>query len=171
MIFYRNLGLIKTLDRQTTPRGINESGILSVKGDYPDWSTGKWTKIETAPFRKTGIGQIRKTFSVTPPINFICRAGKNKNDMYSWWLKRMRFQTSSSRFVIDMANKGYSSQSALYRLYETLSAKIEDGKEIHCIYVGDFDPSGLDMDRDLKDRLELFLGTISFTTTMLGAWI
>lgn len=56
-----------------------------------------------------------------------------------------------------MANKGYSSQSALYQLYNIFEEKIDNGKDIHCIYVGDFDPSGLDMDRDLRDRLQLFL--------------
>jgi len=55
-----------------------------------------------------------------------------------------------------MANKGYSSQSAIYRLYWQLRDKIKEGKGIYCIYAGDFDPSGLDMDRDIIDRMNLF---------------
>ena len=57
-----------------------------------------------------------------------------------------------------MANKGYSSQSAMYRLYQRVQTEIYEGKEIICIYLGDFDPSGLDMDRDIFDRMNLFLG-------------
>jgi len=58
-----------------------------------------------------------------------------------------------------LANKGYNSQSAIYDLYNILKSKLNDGKIIHCIYLGDFDPSGIDMDRDIRDRLNLFLGT------------
>ena len=54
------------------------------------------------------------------------------------------------------ANKGYSSASALYetgqRLYEQLIA----GKNVYILYLGDHDPSGIDMTRDIYERLSMF---------------
>lgn len=56
------------------------------------------------------------------------------------------------------ANKGYSSQIFMYRKGKFLSGKVDDGKHVHILYLGDHDPSGLDMDRDVLDRMEIFSG-------------
>lgn len=54
------------------------------------------------------------------------------------------------------ANKGYSSSSAMYEAGKRI-AKMEDCvDEIHLFYLGDHDPSGIDMTRDISERLELF---------------
>lgn len=52
-------------------------------------------------------------------------------------------------------NRGYSSLSHFYRIGKRLQAKARE-KTIWVLYLGDHDPSGLDMDRDIKERLELF---------------
>jgi hypothetical protein len=54
------------------------------------------------------------------------------------------------------ANKGYSSSSAMYEASKRIIAAFQDGKEVHLFYLGDHDPSGIDMTRDIKDRLALF---------------
>ncbi|TRO55186.1 hypothetical protein E2P64_07580 [Candidatus Bathyarchaeota archaeon] len=56
------------------------------------------------------------------------------------------------------ANKGYSSQSMMYRKGRYFSNLLEDGKLVRVLYFGDHDPSGLDMDRDVSERLKLFAG-------------
>lgn len=56
------------------------------------------------------------------------------------------------------ANKGYSSSSALYEAGKRLARRTEQNKECHIIYLGDHDPSGIDMSRDVIDRLRLFSG-------------
>jgi hypothetical protein len=56
------------------------------------------------------------------------------------------------------ANKGYTSQSMMYRLGKELASIQESGKDIHVLYFGDHDPSGLDMDRDVQERIALFSG-------------
>lgn len=56
------------------------------------------------------------------------------------------------------ANKGYSSSSAMYEAGKRLAEKISHGKDIVVIYLGDHDPSGIDMGRDVLDRLALFSG-------------
>ena len=60
--------------------------------------------------------------------------------------------------VTFMANRGYSSQSAMYEAAKRYKAAHFEGKELILIYFGDHDPSGIDMTRDIRDRMELFLG-------------
>lgn len=57
------------------------------------------------------------------------------------------------------ANKGYTSQSMMYRLGKELAEIRRQGKDIHVLYFGDHDPSGIDMDRDVQERIALFSGT------------
>jgi hypothetical protein len=56
------------------------------------------------------------------------------------------------------ANKGYSSSSAMYEAGKRLEQKMDEGKRIVIVYLGDHDPSGIDMGRDVFDRLALFSG-------------
>lgn len=56
------------------------------------------------------------------------------------------------------ANKGYSSSSMMYGIGKRLSRAIQFGKKIVVFYLGDHDPSGMDMTRDIAERLEMFSG-------------
>ena len=56
------------------------------------------------------------------------------------------------------ANRGYSSLSMMYRIGQRLEQQRAQGKQVWIFYLGDHDPSGLDMDRDIVERLELFSG-------------
>ena len=56
-----------------------------------------------------------------------------------------------------VVNKGYSSSSAMYSAYQRFADYINDGKRVKILYFGDHDPSGLDMIRDIKDRIITFL--------------
>lgn len=49
--------------------------------------------------------------------------------------------------------RGYVSQSAMWRAAQR---HIRCGKRVKVLHFGDHDPSGLDMTRDIRDRLELF---------------
>ncbi len=57
--------------------------------------------------------------------------------------------------------RGYVSQSAMWREAQEIAYEIEKGKTPIVIHLGDHDPSGIDMTRDIRDRLEL-LGGNSF---------
>lgn len=54
------------------------------------------------------------------------------------------------------ANKGYSSSSAMYECGKRFEEKLGDGKVCYIIYLGDHDPSGIDMTRDVEDRINMF---------------
>lgn len=57
------------------------------------------------------------------------------------------------------ANKGYSSSSAMYEASKRFIRAIENGKKPHILYLGDHDPSGIDMTRDVCSRIDLFVKT------------
>lgn len=54
------------------------------------------------------------------------------------------------------SNKGYSSSSALYEAGRRIYKRLCDEKRVHIIYLGDHDPSGIDMTRDVLERLRQF---------------
>ena len=75
-----------------------------------------------------------------------------------------------NRLDVDfIANKGYSSQSTMWNLGRKLLDLREDcDKNIVVLYLGDHDPSGLDMDRDVEKRLSMFSeGPVEFSRLAL----
>jgi hypothetical protein len=57
-----------------------------------------------------------------------------------------------------MALRGYNSQSEQWRASQRFAKAIERGQQPIVFHLGDHDPSGLDMTRDNKERLEMFVG-------------
>ena len=57
------------------------------------------------------------------------------------------------------ANRGYSSSSAMREAGLRIMEKIGAGKGVVIFYLGDHDPSGMDMTRDVRERLGLFAET------------
>jgi hypothetical protein len=55
--------------------------------------------------------------------------------------------------------RGYVSQSELWAAGARLKGYIAKGQNVVVLHLGDHDPSGIDMTRDIKDRLELFIET------------
>lgn len=65
-------------------------------------------------------------------------------------LSNVLYRVSSKYHIRLMVNRGYSSVSAMYDAYQ----RLETGDVI--LYFGDHDPSGMDMIRDVKERLGEF---------------
>lgn len=53
--------------------------------------------------------------------------------------------------------RGYASASSMWRAAERIYSKCKADKEAVILHLGDHDPSGIDMTRDIQDRLNLFL--------------
>ncbi len=53
--------------------------------------------------------------------------------------------------------RGYTSQSEMHASAMRLKEKIINGQSVHIIHLGDHDPSGIDMSRDIEKRMELFI--------------
>lgn len=56
-----------------------------------------------------------------------------------------------------LVNRGYSSASAMYDAYKRFKKAHDRGQKVKVIYLGDFDPSGVDMIRDIRDRITEFI--------------
>ena len=61
----------------------------------------------------------------------------------------------SEHFNVLMVNRGYSSSSAMYESRNRIERNAR-GRDVTILYLGDLDPSGEDMVRDIEDRLETF---------------
>jgi hypothetical protein len=67
------------------------------------------------------------------------------------------------------SNRGYSSITAQRDSGLRLREAMDEGKDVVVLYVGDHDPSGLDMTRELQYKLELFSeGSITFKRLALN---
>lgn len=53
--------------------------------------------------------------------------------------------------------RGYTSQSEVWGAAQRLEEYLQAGQEVVILHFGDHDPSGLDMTRDIAERLKLFL--------------
>lgn len=54
------------------------------------------------------------------------------------------------------ACRGYTSQSEMWGAAQRLLEEESNGKDTTIIHLGDHDPSGIDMSRDIQERLDLF---------------
>lgn len=55
--------------------------------------------------------------------------------------------------------RGYTSQSEMWSASQRLLEQMLKGKRVTILHLGDHDPSGIDMTRDIRDRLNLFVGS------------
>jgi len=55
-----------------------------------------------------------------------------------------------------MVNRGYSSASAMHDSSLRFKRQERKGKNTFILYLGDHDPSGMDMVRDIQERLDIF---------------
>lgn len=91
---------------------------------------------------------------------YIDRWAKQKNHVELWCEKdavsNILQPVCHKLDVMFMANRGYGSQTALYEASLRFNDAAAQGKTCWLLYFGDHDPSGLDMTRDVQDRLNLF---------------
>ncbi len=76
-----------------------------------------------------------------------------EKDALSGVLRRV----TSKYHVNLLVNRGYGSVTAIHDAYERFIQQIAKGKECKILYLGDHDPSGIDMIRDIKDRVSEML--------------
>lgn len=72
-----------------------------------------------------------------------------------------------------MVNRGYSSVSAMFDSYQRFKEAHKGGQNVVILYLGDYDPSGIDMIRDIRDRITEFsdgdgLGSFDFRITPIA---
>jgi hypothetical protein len=97
-----------------------------------------------------------------------CDRMKNQDTYLEVWVEKDALSGVLKRVtekygIPIVVNRGYSSCTAMYDANERFCTACDLDQEIKVIYVGDFDPSGQDMIRDITDRIEEFNnGTYKF---------
>jgi hypothetical protein len=71
-------------------------------------------------------------------------------------LEEVAERAANSFRVGYFACKGYVSQSEMWAAGQRLRDAIDEGQEPLILHLGDHDPSGIDMTRDIQERLSLF---------------
>lgn len=89
---------------------------------------------------------------------------KNQPNYVEVWVEKEALEDVLQRACTPLdvryfACKGYTSQSSMWEAAQRLLRKSEAGKQVHIIHLGDHDPSGIDMSRDIFERLTLFVGS------------
>lgn len=64
--------------------------------------------------------------------------------------------------------RGYTSQSEMWNAGQRLGGYVEDDQKPLILHFGDHDSSGIDMSRDIRDRLRLFMGGTEFERLALN---
>lgn len=87
---------------------------------------------------------------------------KNQESYIEVWVEKDALSGVLSRItnkyrINILVNRGYSSISAMYESYKRILFEIQQGKTAYILYLGDHDPSGKDMIRDITERLTEFL--------------
>lgn len=76
---------------------------------------------------------------------------------------------STEKYHIQLVvNKGYTSSSAIYAAYKRCVRAIEKQRRFIILYFGDHDPSGLDMVRDIRERLTFMLLNGDYASSFEG---
>ncbi len=58
--------------------------------------------------------------------------------------------------------RGYTSQTSMWDAGQRLKGYVSRGQTVVILHLGDHDPSGIDMSRDIQERLSLFMGDKSW---------
>lgn len=65
--------------------------------------------------------------------------------------------------------RGYSSQSEMWLASQRMLKHLSAGQDVRVLHLGDHDPSGIDMTRDIEERLFLFLASDHYRRKMEGS--
>jgi hypothetical protein len=95
--------------------------------------------------------------------NYALDRQKGQKNYIELWVEKDALsnvlQVKTDYYVVRlMVNRGYSSTTAMFDAYSRIRLQLENGKDAHILYLGDHDPSGLDMVRDIYERLLVMLG-------------
>lgn len=88
---------------------------------------------------------------------------KNQPNRVEVWIEKEALagvfeRTCKANDVPYLSCRGYTSQSEMWRAGQRLKSYVDAGQRPVILHFGDHDPSGIDMTRDIRDRLELFTG-------------
>lgn len=108
------------------------------------------------------------------PGSFYVDTWTNQPERVEVWVEKDALSNVVSRAcqrrdVTYFSCRGYVSSSAMWRAAQRIGGYLDAGQPTTILHLGDHDPSGLDMTRDITERMELFLETDWKTRHYYGA--
>jgi len=127
----------------------------AVYGGLIDWNIFEDRgRVPSVPYHVDGIEHALERAASWHTLD----RQENQNNHIEVWTEKDAISSILKRVtspfgVTLVVNKGYTSSTAIYGAYKRFSEAINHGQKIKILYFGDHDPSGLDMIRDINDRL------------------
>ena len=147
---------------ENNPASYNRLGVLVSNARLA--GLVDWAMIEDQGPRDRVAGSLGRTVRHNRPgrpNSSESTNGRTSRTTSKSWSRSRPWKASSCRSCAELdirfsANKGYSSSSAMYEAGQRIAEAVESGKQAFILYLGDHDPSGLDMTRDVNERARLF---------------
>jgi hypothetical protein len=134
-----------------------------------------WNHLED---RTRNLSRLAMWNSPDDIINAVSRQYRTRLwDNQEWyvevWVEKEALADVVSRpaerwFVPYFPCRGYVSQSEMWRAGQRLMTEEDKGKKSLIVHLGDHDPSGIDMTRDIRDRLWTFGSNVQVTRIALN---
>lgn len=171
LIQYRDMGIRLTLRQlyyQLVSKNIIENKVREYKRLGSLLSNARlaglvdWEIIEDRarrPVRPLEFDSIQDRIALAVD-NFRLRRWSDQPEYIELWCEKDALSSVLAPICDDlhvtlMVNRGYSSSSAMYEASKRIGEEMAD-RAARIIYLGDFDPSGEDMVRDVRDRMATF---------------
>ncbi len=86
----------------------------------------------------------------------------NQDNYVELWIEKDALvgviERPANRFSVPFFScRGYTSQSEMWGAAQRLGQQLQRGKSVTILHLGDHDPSGIDMSRDIEERLRNFI--------------
>jgi hypothetical protein len=122
-----------------------------------------WDHLEDRTRSLRGLAHFRDPSQVLSAArwSFRTEAWRNQLTRVEVWVEKdalvgVLSSACASLDVDYFSCRGYTSQSEMWGAARRLARYEKDGQATTVIHLGDHDPSGIDMTRDIQDRLRLF---------------
>lgn len=123
-----------------------------------------WSAIEDRTRNLRGVGHWEDPAQIIDAVATQFRIDKwaNQRNRVEVWVEKDALvgviERVCTRYDVNyFACRGYVSQSEMYDASKRIASYLDTMQDVTIIHLGDHDPSGIDMTRDIRDRLEMFL--------------
>lgn len=123
-----------------------------------------WSAIEDRTRNLRGVGHWEDPSEIIDAVAAQFRIDKwsNQHNRVEVWVEKDALvgviERVCTRYDVNyFACRGYVSQSEMYDASKRIASYLGANQEVTIIHLGDHDPSGIDMTRDIRERLEMFL--------------